>query len=305
MADSLGEERGPVVQKVVDEVFNLFAPMARHEWLPWGGELLFPDLQEAVEREVREVKVKRRMEEEAAEAAQKKAEEEGTRRSAAEAKAAKIEAQRAALGQARREAMLVFRAKALSREELQRRNTEFASEASSISQEEARVEEGVKDNEEMRVTEVANEEGRAEDRNEAAGDDEEGAELPVIEIGKRRVTKLGEDGEEEVRAKRTRFTTSGLLDFEGPVNGESLFSRLSTECAFLLRSAIAAPPSKRSRSVWSRRGLRNARSVQMRSRAATGRGCHEGVFGRVRQGRPKRRSGLRAPSQVRIRDVWV
>jgi hypothetical protein len=118
MANSLGEEHRPIVQKVVDEVFNLFAPMARHKWLPWGGELLFSDLQEAVEWEVWEVEVKRRMEEEAAEEAQKKAEEEGTRRSAAEAKAAKIEAWRAALGQARREAMLTFRAKALSREEL-------------------------------------------------------------------------------------------------------------------------------------------------------------------------------------------
>jgi hypothetical protein len=50
--------------------------------------------------------------------------------------------------------------------------------------------------------------------------------------------------------------------------------------------------------VWSRRGPRNALSVQMRSRAATGRGCHEGVFGRVRQGRPKQRSGLCATNQV-------
>jgi hypothetical protein len=194
--------------------------------------------------------------------------------------------------------MLAFRAKALSREELQRQNAEFASEASSISQEEARVEEGVKDNEEMWVTEVANEEGRAEDRNEAAGDNEEGAELLVIEIGKRRVTELGKDGEEEVRAKWTRFATSRLLDFEGLVNGKSLNSRLSAECTFHLCSAIIAPPSKQSRSVWSRRGPRNARSVQTRSRAATGRGCCEGVFGRVRQGRPKRRSGLCAPNQV-------
>jgi hypothetical protein len=52
----------------------------------------------------------------------------------------------------------------------------------------------------------------------------------------------------------------------------------------------------------SRRGPRNARSVQMRSRAATGRRCRGGVFKRASQGRPRLRSGLRAPSQVQIRD---
>jgi hypothetical protein len=97
-------------------------------------------LQEAVEREVREAEARRRIEEEAGEIVQKRAEEEEARRSAAKAKAAKIEAQRAALGQARREAMVAFRVKTLSREELQHRNTEFASEVSSISRAEASIE---------------------------------------------------------------------------------------------------------------------------------------------------------------------
>jgi hypothetical protein len=72
--------------------------------------------------------------EEAEEAAKRKAEEEESRRLDADVKVARIEAQRAALGQARRMAMLEFRAKTLTREELQRRNAEFASEALSISQ---------------------------------------------------------------------------------------------------------------------------------------------------------------------------
>jgi hypothetical protein len=59
MVDTLGEEWSAEVQKVVDEVFKVYAPMVRPEWLSWGGELLFSDLQEAVERELRELEAKR------------------------------------------------------------------------------------------------------------------------------------------------------------------------------------------------------------------------------------------------------
>jgi hypothetical protein len=153
MADGLGEERSLEVQKIVNEVFEISVLMARCEWLSWGSKLLFPDLQETVDHELREVEEKRRMEEEATEIARKWAEEEETRRSVAAAKVAKIEARRTALGQARREAMLAFRAKTLSRDELQHRNTEFASEASLILRAEAGIEDD-KDDGQGAVVEV-------------------------------------------------------------------------------------------------------------------------------------------------------
>jgi hypothetical protein len=49
MADGLGEEHGPAIQKVINEAFDLFALMACHEWLSWGSDLFFSDLQEEVE----------------------------------------------------------------------------------------------------------------------------------------------------------------------------------------------------------------------------------------------------------------
>jgi hypothetical protein len=58
MADGLGEERSAEVQKVVDEAFELYSPKAWREWLSWGGDLLFSDLQELVERELREAEAK-------------------------------------------------------------------------------------------------------------------------------------------------------------------------------------------------------------------------------------------------------
>jgi alpha-mannosidase len=69
MVDGLSEECSAEVQKIVDKVFELYAPMAQRQWLLWGGELLFSDLQEAVEREGWEAEAKRWMEEEAAEEA--------------------------------------------------------------------------------------------------------------------------------------------------------------------------------------------------------------------------------------------
>jgi hypothetical protein len=120
MANGLGEEHGPIVQKVVDDVFNLFAPTAHSEWLPWGGDLLFSDLQEEIEREVREAEAKRWMDEEQAEVERKRVEEEGERRVAAAAKTERLVARRAALNEARQAAMLEFRVKTLSREDLQK-----------------------------------------------------------------------------------------------------------------------------------------------------------------------------------------
>jgi hypothetical protein len=201
MADGLGEERGPIVQKVVDDVFNLFAPMARREWLPWGGDLLFSDLQEEIEREVHEAEAKRRMDEEQAEVERKRVEEEGERRAAAAAKTERLAARRAALNEARRAAMLEFRAKTLSREDLQKRNTEFADEASAISRAEA-----------------------GEDEDEAGYEEkEEEANLPVVVVGKQKAGELdmGGEGEDEVEGeletKRAKFANSGLLEFEGLV----------------------------------------------------------------------------------------
>jgi hypothetical protein len=168
--------------------------MARREWLSWGGELLFPDLQDEVEREEQEAEGKRQMEEQEAEGARKRIEEEKARRATADAKADRIAARKAALGEARRAAMLEFRAKILSREGLQKRNAEFADEASAISRAEA-------GEEEVEVEEI-----------------ERGEDLPVVQVGKRKAGELEEEGEDEVDAKRAKFTSTGLLDFEGPVS---------------------------------------------------------------------------------------
>jgi hypothetical protein len=96
MADALGEEREPSIQKV-NEVFGLFALMARREWLSWGGDLLFLDLQDEIEHEEEEAEVRRWMVEQEAEEARKWLEEEEARRVAAEAKLDRLAARRAAL----------------------------------------------------------------------------------------------------------------------------------------------------------------------------------------------------------------
>jgi hypothetical protein len=97
--------------------------------------------------------------------------------------------------------------------------------------EEAGVKAMVEYREGMRVMGVAQGQGGEDDANEGAGD-KEGSELLVVGIGKRKVAELGEDGEDEVEVKRTRFTTSGLLDFEGPVSGECRKSRCSLNVCF-------------------------------------------------------------------------
>jgi hypothetical protein len=194
----LGEEWGSNIQKVVNEVFNLFAPKAHCEWLPWGGKLLFSDLQEEVEREIREAEAKRQVEEMEAAAVRKFAEEEESQRVAVQAKAERLEVHRAALGEARRAVMLAFRAKTFSKEGLQQRNAELADEASAIL--------------------------KAEDEEEdesARKEDDQVTNLPVMVVGKQKVGAQDkvDEGEEEVdlETKRARYASSGLLEFEGPV----------------------------------------------------------------------------------------
>jgi hypothetical protein len=98
MANALGEECKSAIQTVINEVFGLFALMARHEWLSWGGELLFPDLQDEVEQEEQEAEAKRQMEEQEAEGARKQSEEELARQAAADVRADQIAARKVALG---------------------------------------------------------------------------------------------------------------------------------------------------------------------------------------------------------------
>ena len=68
------------MQKMVDEVFDLFKPLAHREWLEWGGDLLLVAKEQAEEeaRRAREV-------------------EEGVREAAAAAQAARLDDRRAAL----------------------------------------------------------------------------------------------------------------------------------------------------------------------------------------------------------------
>ena len=189
LADGLGEERDSIVQKVVDEVFELFKPLARREWLSWGGDLLFSDLYEEVERERKEEEVIRILEEENA-----------IRQAEETAKKTKIEDRKAALGAARNAALLEFRAKTLSKEDLQQRNAELAAEAKAIERDEV-------------------------------GDEVESErqiELPVVKLGKRKAVRMeddedGEDelNEQEIEAKRAKYATSGLLDFEGSVSSRN------------------------------------------------------------------------------------
>jgi hypothetical protein len=51
MATDLGKDRDTTIQKVFNEVSNLFKPLAQREWLSWGGDLLFSEMQDKIERE--------------------------------------------------------------------------------------------------------------------------------------------------------------------------------------------------------------------------------------------------------------
>jgi hypothetical protein len=186
------------VQEVVDEVFALFAPLARREWLSWGGDLLFSDMKEQVEREERREKEARLREAEESERLAKREAEEEAKRVAAEAKAERLEAWKVALGEARKSVLAEFRAKTLSKEDLLRRNAELAAEASAIEKEEAG------DGDEVEVVEETVELG-------------EGSQVAA---GKRKADEVEEedDGEDEVDAKRSRGIVDGLLPFVGAVS---------------------------------------------------------------------------------------
>jgi hypothetical protein len=164
------------------------------EWLSWGGELLFSDLAEQAEHEEREAA----QAEAKAAAAKCLEEEEWARQDAAAAKAAKLEEWKVALIVARSAALADFRAKTLSKDDLQRRNTELAAEAKAIEWEE-----------------VEGEVEKEQDKEEEAND------LPVLwvvkwkaevfEEDKEEVDQLEEDG---VDAKRAKFASSRLLGGE-------------------------------------------------------------------------------------------
>lgn len=79
------------MQKIIDEVCDLFVPMVCHEWISWGRDLLFLELAEQVQRKEQEaVAARAKAEVEAAEA--KLCEEvEEAKQQAAVVKAAKIE----------------------------------------------------------------------------------------------------------------------------------------------------------------------------------------------------------------------
>jgi hypothetical protein len=189
MATDLGEDRDATVQKVFDEVIDLFKPLARRDWLAWGGDLLFSEMRDDIERE----RVRKEREE--------------AREAAAVAKKAELDARKTALVEARSLVLAEFRAKTISKDDLQRRNRELAAEAKDIE----RNEEEVVDEEE---------------------DEEDG---PVVRLGKRKAKALeaveGEDevdevdeGTTELEAKRARFEATGLIDFEGPVSPRYLRS---------------------------------------------------------------------------------
>jgi hypothetical protein len=101
MASDLGEERDATVQNVVDEVFEVFKPLARCEWLVWGGDLLFSEMRDDIERE----RVRKEREE--------------VHEAAALAKKAKLDARKATLVEARSLVLAEFRAKTISKDDLQ------------------------------------------------------------------------------------------------------------------------------------------------------------------------------------------
>jgi hypothetical protein len=206
------------VQVVVEEAFALFAPLARREWLSWGGDLFFSDLKEKVEREEQEKEEARLREAEESERMAKQEAEEEAKRVAAEAKAARVEARKAALGEARKSVLADFRAKTLSKEDLLRRNAELAAEASAIEKEEA------DDGDEVEEVE------------ETVGL----GESSQVTAGKRKADEVegDDDGEDEVDAKRSKGVESGLLAFVGSVS----FSYRLVEFAVRLNDRVAVRP---------------------------------------------------------------
>jgi hypothetical protein len=85
-------------------------------------------------------------------------------------------------------------------------------------------EEDVEDNERDPATRAGEAEG-----GDVEADNDEGADLLVVEIGKRKALEFGKSGEVEVETKWVRFATSGLLDFKGPVGSHFNISSVITQ----------------------------------------------------------------------------
>jgi hypothetical protein len=177
----------------------MFEPLARREWLEWGGILLFSKLQEELDEEVR-----------VAEEAKRREEEEVEQQRVADEKASKLQERREALRLARAQAIGEFRSKTLSKEGLKARNADFEAEANAIE----KVERGELEEKEVEVNE--------EEKEELV----EG--LPVIRTRKRKAIVVEDDEGEEERDEIDEEATGGEIkwarldmvpafEFEGPV----------------------------------------------------------------------------------------
>jgi hypothetical protein len=102
------------------------------------------------------------------------------------------------------------------KEELQARNIDLEEERRMIEREDAGGE--VVEDDEERMMGVGGDFGREVEACKHAEDEEGETELPVTEYGKRKALELGEDGEDEIDVKRTRFALTSLLEFNGPVS---------------------------------------------------------------------------------------
>jgi hypothetical protein len=214
MADGLGVERSSFVEDLIEEVTKSFEPLARREWLEWGGDLLFVSYKAQIEAEDRAMVEQKRREEEEVE-----------RQRAADEKAKKLQERREVLRVARGRAIAEFREKTLSKEGLKAHNAELEVEAQAIDREEnAGVNGGEMENEEEET-----EERRDVERREEGHEDEEYDGLPVVRMRKRKAVAVEEDeGEDEHdeldeetvggEGKRVRHEEGGLLVFKGPVS---------------------------------------------------------------------------------------
>jgi hypothetical protein len=181
--------RSAEIGDLLSEVMEVFEPLARREWLSWGGKLLFGRLQAEVDAEEKQEKKRRQEEEKEAERRRREEEKEAEQRRREEEKAGRLRGRREALVAARRAVLEDFRAKKVSKEELREKNARFTAEALEIEREE----------------QVGEEEEEKDEAEIAAGTE-----------GKRKASEGEIEGETE--AKRARFQAGGLLEFEGPVS---------------------------------------------------------------------------------------
>jgi hypothetical protein len=188
----MGKERPSEVQNLVNEVFDLFAPLARREWVAWGGELLYGDLKEEMERETRVAEERRHQEEAEAQLARDQEAEAKARRQAEEDRASRIAARRAALADEGKALLAAYRAKEISKEDLKEQNEVLEAKSQKIAEDElAGGEENAKEKEEK---------GKRKADNIDEGENSEG------------------EVEEEKEKKRRKFESEGVIEFEGPVS---------------------------------------------------------------------------------------